>query len=108
MSWSLCVVALLLGLQVVRAAPEPAASSPSADTAQSLETLRQRHDLPALAVVVVKNGKICDRAAVGVRKAGDPTPVTSDDQFHIGSCTKSMTATLAAMLSQARSMPVVG
>ena len=68
-----------------------------ADTSQALEVLRKQYNLPALAVVVVKDGKICDRAAVGVRKLGDPTPVTIDDQFHIGSCTKSMTATLAAI-----------
>jgi CubicO group peptidase (beta-lactamase class C family) len=67
------------------------------DTAQILEPIRKKHNLPALAVAVAKDGKICDRAAVGVRKYGDPTPVTIDDQFHIGSCTKSMTATLAAM-----------
>jgi len=48
-------------------------------------------------VVVTKDGQICDRAAAGVRKWGDPTPVTTNDVFHIGSCTKSMTATLAAM-----------
>jgi CubicO group peptidase (beta-lactamase class C family) len=53
--------------------------------------------LPALAVVVIKDGAICDRVAVGVRKTGDPTPVTTNDVFHIGSCTKSMTATLAGM-----------
>ena len=69
-----------------------------ADTTQALELLRKKHDLPALAAVVVKDGKICDRAAVGVRKEGDPTRVTTNDVFHIGSCTKSMTATLAAML----------
>ncbi len=74
------------------------ASTPAAGTAQTLESIRQKHDLPALAVVVVKDGKICDRAAVGVRKSGDPTPVTTNDVFHIGSCTKSMTATLTAML----------
>ena len=68
-----------------------------ADTSQALEILRKQYNLPALAVVVVKDGKICDRAAVGVRKLGDLTPVTIDDQFHIGSCTKSMTATLAAI-----------
>jgi hypothetical protein len=68
-----------------------------ADTAQALEVIRKKYDFPALAVVVVKDGKICDRAAVGVRKSGDPTLVTTNDQFHIGSCTKSMTATLAAM-----------
>jgi CubicO group peptidase (beta-lactamase class C family) len=73
------------------------AGSPTDDTATTLETIRKKHDLPALAVAVVKDGKICDRAAVGVRKYGDPTPVTMNDQFHIGSCTKSMTATLTAM-----------
>src|SRR5205823_3429619 len=35
---------------------------------------------------------------VGVRKIGSPTPLTTNDVFHIGSCTKSMTATLSAML----------
>lgn len=75
-----------------------AAPTSTEGTSQILETIRKKHDLPALAVTVVKEGKICDRAAVGVRKYGDPTPVTINDQFHIGSCTKSMTATLAAML----------
>ena len=46
-----------------------------------------KYDLPALWVVVVKDGKICDRAAVGVRKIGDPTPVTTNNVIHIGSCT---------------------
>jgi len=69
-----------------------------ADTAQALKEIRERCDLPALAVAVSKGGEVCDRAAVGVRKAGNATPVAIDDQFHIGSCTKSMTATLVAML----------
>ena len=73
-------------------------ASPPMVTTQTLEDIRKKHDLPALAVVVVKDGAICDRLAVGVRKLGDPTPVTTNDVFHIGSCTKSMTATLAAML----------
>jgi CubicO group peptidase (beta-lactamase class C family) len=75
-----------------------AAPSTAADTTQELEGIRKKHDLPALAVVVVKEGRICDRAAVGLRKWGDSTPVTTNDVFHIGSCTKSMTATLTAML----------
>jgi CubicO group peptidase (beta-lactamase class C family) len=66
-------------------------------TVRVLESLRTKHDLPALAVVVVKAGKVCDRGAAGVRKTGVDTPVTIDDAFHIGSCTKSMTATLAGM-----------
>src|ERR1035437_5796302 len=75
-----------------------AAPSRSADAAQSLEVIRKKHDLPALAVVVVKDGRICDRAAVGVRKWAGATPVTTNDVFNIGSCTKPMTATLTAML----------
>ena len=38
--------------------------------------------------------------AVGVRRAGGKEPVGIDDRFHIGSCTKSMTATLCALLVQ--------
>lgn len=67
-------------------------------TVDRLEALRAKAKLPALAVVVSKGGTVCDQAAVGVRKEGDPTPVTAGDRFHIGSCTKSMTATLAAIL----------
>lgn len=69
-----------------------------ASTTQALESIRKKHDLPALAVVVVKDGRICDRAAAGVRKWGESAPVTTNDIFHIGSCTKAMTATLTAML----------
>jgi CubicO group peptidase (beta-lactamase class C family) len=87
-------LAAVIGISVLRAYSQTALP---ADTKQALEVLRQKYNLPALAVVVVKDGKICDRAAVGIRKQGDPTAVTMDDQFHIGSCTKSMTATLAAM-----------
>src|ERR1035438_9221348 len=76
----------------------PVGAAPVVVTAQTLEDIRKKHDLPALAAVVVKDGVICDRLAVGVRKLGDPTPVTTNDLFHIGSCTKSMTATLTAML----------
>jgi len=75
-----------------------AAPANFADLNQSLEAIRKKYDLPALAVVATKDGQICNRAAVGIRKWGDPTPVTTNDVFHIGSCTKSMTATLTAML----------
>jgi len=68
------------------------------NTASTLESIRAKHKVPALAVTVLQNGGISDRAAVGVRKQGDLTLVTTNDLWHIGSCTKSMTATLAARL----------
>lgn len=63
-----------------------------------LQPLRDKYELPAMAAVVISEGKIIAEGAVGVRKYGDKTPVTIDDQFHLGSCGKAMTATIIAML----------
>ena len=90
-------LAILTGLLFPRAVGQTPTTS---NTAQTVEDIRKKHVLPALTVVVAKDGKICDRAAVGVRKFGDPTRVTTNDIFHIGSCTKSMTATLAGIFVQ--------
>lgn len=65
---------------------------------EELEALRVQHEVPALAAAAFLDGKIVDATAVGFRKAGNETRVTVEDRWHIGSCTKSMTATLAAML----------
>ncbi|HUE36118.1 MAG TPA: serine hydrolase domain-containing protein [Candidatus Acidoferrum sp.] len=89
------ILALISGLYTLTASTAPPAPD---DMTQNLEAIRQKYGLPALAAVVVKDGAICDRIAVGVRKWGDTTPVTTKDVFHIGSDTKAMTATLAAML----------
>src|SRR5688572_495278 len=91
----------VMSVSLLSASAVCAAPSIPADSVQALEISRKKHKLPALAVVVVKDGKIVDRAATGVRKSGDPTPVTTNDVFHIGSCTKPMTATLTAMLIEA-------
>ncbi len=98
-------VLLVAGLTagVILAAAPPAANpapNPASNAAPNpaLEAIRKKYDLPALALVVMQDGRICERGAVGVRKWGESTPVTTNDVFHIGSCTKAMTATLAAML----------
>lgn len=63
-----------------------------------LEKVRAKHGLPALAAAVVKDGAIIAAGAVGVRAHGTDVKVTIEDRFHLGSDTKAMTATLAAML----------
>lgn len=80
------------------AAPGPPPSSP-ASLDDVLRAIRDRHGLPALAGAVVIDERIL-AGAVGVRKLGDPTPVTLNDQFHLGSDTKAMTAVLIAMAIQ--------
>ncbi len=59
-----------------------------------LRRVRAKHGLPALAAAVIRRGTLLTHAAVGVRKLGEDVKVTAHDRFHIGSCTKAMTATL--------------
>ncbi len=63
-----------------------------------LEPIRRAHSVPALAGAVVRGREIVALGAAGVRQATGTERVQSTDRFHIGSNTKSMTATLIAML----------
>jgi CubicO group peptidase (beta-lactamase class C family) len=55
-------------------------------------------DAPAIAIAIVRKGSIVDRAVVGERWIDSGQPVERDDRFHIGSITKSMTATMIGAL----------
>lgn len=68
------------------------------DVRPILEPILRKHDLPAIAGAIVTSDGIVGVGAVGVRKYGDATPVTVNDEFHLGSDTKAMTATILAML----------
>jgi hypothetical protein len=46
--------------------------------ATKLTDIVPQYGIPAIAVVVTKDGQICDRFAAGVRKWGDSTPVTHE------------------------------
>jgi len=72
-------------------------SSSPEDLKSLLEPIRQSHDLPALAGAIVTSKGLQAIGVVGVRKYGAGVPVTINDQFHLGSDTKAMTATLLAM-----------
>jgi CubicO group peptidase (beta-lactamase class C family) len=99
---------LLLALVIVTAAcgsnpaepllPEDPGVAGDGNLSATLSYVRERFDLPALAGMLIRDGAIVEGAAVGDRALGYPEPVTADDQWHIGSLTKSMTATLAAVL----------
>src|SRR6516225_3376332 len=51
-----------------------------------------------MAAAVLRGERIIVRGVAGVRKRGTAERITFDDRFHLGSCTKAMTATLVAML----------
>ena len=56
--------------------------------------------IPGMAALALRDGKIVEQATYGVRKLGDPTPIGPNDRWHLGSDTKAMTATLAALVVQ--------
>ncbi|MDQ3621558.1 MAG: beta-lactamase family protein [Verrucomicrobiota bacterium] len=62
-----------------------------------LEKIRAKHNLPALAAAGMRDGKLLASGAVGTRRLEGKEAVTLEDKWHVGSCTKSMTATLAAL-----------
>lgn len=74
-------------------APEPDA----ANIADILEPICKEYKLPALAAVVVSKGEVIGLSAVGERKYKSGINVTTNDRFHLGSCTKAMTATMIGM-----------
>ena len=79
-------------------------SNASSGLAASLEPVRKSHELPALAAAAVVNGEVKEFGATGLRAVGSSETVTSTDKFHIGSCTKAMTATLVGFLVQQKKL----
>ncbi|MEM7764261.1 MAG: serine hydrolase domain-containing protein [Pseudomonadota bacterium] len=57
-----------------------------------------QHEMPGIAAAILDKNGIVLSAAAGARERGKPTPVTVDDLWHLGSCTKAMTALLYADL----------
>ena len=80
-------------------AQQPEAGPP---LAEGLEAIRAKHGLPALAArgLAWDEGagepKTVAAAEVGRRAVGGESPVQPTDLWHIGSCTKALTATLLA------------
>jgi CubicO group peptidase (beta-lactamase class C family) len=66
--------------------------------ADSLEAVRKEFDLPALTGAIVTREGLQEIASVGVRKIGTDVKVTDKDLWHLGSCTKAMTATMIGTL----------
>ncbi len=64
----------------------------------TLKDARASAELPAVAALIQVDGKIEAQVAVGQRAVGRRQTVSLNDEWHLGSCTKAMTATLVARL----------
>lgn len=68
------------------------------DLGATLQPIIEKHNVPGMSALVLVGDTVTARGVAGVRKAGDPEKIAPADLFHLGSCTKSMTATMIATL----------
>jgi D-alanyl-D-alanine carboxypeptidase len=92
------LVALLASASACGGSSSNRDAAPPVDLAPYLAPIATQYELPAVAGLAADGTAILGQGVVGVRKLGDATPATLDDAWHLGSDTKAMTATLAALL----------
>ena len=63
-----------------------------------LEAAANANNIPGMAAAVIVGGKILGVGQTGVRKRDMPDPILRDDPFHLGTCTKALTATMIGVL----------
>jgi len=106
-----CTLTLALAAAIVpslHAQPTPSSGLPPTagggvvrlpfDLAPKLTEIQTSAGVPAIAAAMIDRNGVIARGVAGTRRAGGAAPVTLDDRWHLGSCTKAMTGTLAAML----------
>ncbi len=107
--YALCAsLSVLATVGSCRAAPTPIAtrtnelSAPSRSSADSLDvwmdSVRRKHNIPAMGVIVFRADTILARGLAGVRRSNSAVPVDVRDRFQLGSNTKAITATVLAAL----------
>ncbi len=87
-------IAVLLLVSASAAAQEAAPE----DLSPLLEPIRRERGVPGLAGAIATPDGVLGWGAAGVRRQGGTDAAGRADLWHIGSCTKSMTATLVAIL----------
>ena len=94
--------AVMICVMTVLAAPSlaqsPARSGPRAAAPAEQKAVWRVDDVSALLAALVEGDRVVAAGAAGLRERDGKEKVTLDDKFHVGSCTKAMTATLCAML----------
>ena len=101
--WTLARLRRLIALLLVSLARAAAGAGDNGapaprDVSPVLQQIVGKYEVPGMVAAVIEGDRIRLRGAAGVRRAGGEEKVEFTDVFHIGSCTKAMTATLCAML----------
>jgi D-alanyl-D-alanine carboxypeptidase len=95
--------ALPIGFPESQSQPAPAQQPTVTDLAEMLRPIRDQTGVPAVGAVLLDSNGIRAIGVDGVRvlrtEDQNPVPVAVDDLWHLGSCTKAMTATLVARIT---------
>jgi CubicO group peptidase (beta-lactamase class C family) len=76
----------------------PVCAAQPADCSALLDSIRSERRIPAIAAAVLDDGQLVALGSAGTRRAGTEISVSPEDIWEVASCTKSMTASVAAML----------
>jgi len=68
------------------------------DISEEMEPIRAQADIASLVCAAYKDGELVASGATGWLSHEHPVPVTLENKYHIGSCTKAMTAALIGLL----------
>lgn len=91
-------LALLLGFSATAEAQRSKSANALAGLDAYIEKAIQDHEVPGLAIAIVRNDSVIFARGFGVRKLGSPERVDENTLFAIGSASKSFTAAAIAML----------
>jgi CubicO group peptidase (beta-lactamase class C family) len=102
---ALAFIPLTIGKFFSRYDGAPRSDGPAGASLADLVTdLRKEHKLVGLAAMVTVDGKFMSTAADGERKKGSDVPLELGDRWHLGSITKSITATMIGRLVESGQM----
>ena len=96
-----CAAGAAVGLPALAApdsATAAAAAAPAFDLDRDVNRALKTFDVPGMAIAIIKDGKVVATKGYGVRKLGDPAPVTGKTLFEIASNSKAFTAAGLAQL----------
>jgi CubicO group peptidase (beta-lactamase class C family) len=91
-------LAALFLLALVSASFAAAQEAPLQGLDEYINKARAEWEVPGLAIAIVKDDKLVFAKGYGVRKLGEPAPVTEKTIFAIGSSSKAFTAATLALL----------
>lgn len=79
-------------------------SSTYQDISSLLQPIVDKYDIPGMAAAIINDKEIIAAGAAGIRARNSKNKILVSDSFHIGSDTKSMTATMIAILVEKKKL----